>query len=74
LCIGLYQLGAGAYSSPEGKGRFGKEPRHIVLQDEYGVLSAKLLSDRVVELARIVKAGQQTLQKEGVILEGDRDE
>jgi hypothetical protein len=28
--------------------------------------SAKLLSDRVVELARIVKAGQQTLYKEGV--------
>jgi len=36
------------------------------LEDEYGVLSAKLLSDKVVELARIVKAGQQTLQKEGV--------
>ena len=26
----------------------------------------KLLSDRVVELARIVKVGQQTLYKEGV--------
>ena len=62
---GLYQLGSGAYSSPEGKGRFVKEPRHAVLQDEYGILSAKLLSDRVVELARIVQAGQHALQKEG---------
>jgi len=63
---GLYQLGSGAYSSPEGKGRFVKEPRHIVLEDEYGVLSAKLLSDKVIELARIVKARQQTLYKGGV--------
>ena len=62
---GLYQLGAGAYSSPEGKGRFGKEPRHIVLEDEYGVLSAKLLADRVVELTRLIKAGQHALQKQG---------
>jgi hypothetical protein len=28
----------------------------------------------VVELARIVKAGQQTLYKDGVILEGHKDE
>ena len=63
---GLYQLGAGAYTSHEGRGRLEKAPRHIVLEDEYGILSAKLLSDRVVELARIVKAGQQTLYKEGV--------
>ena len=35
-------------------------------ETENGVLSAKLLSDRVVEIARIVKAGQQTTQKEGV--------
>jgi len=61
---GLYQLGAGAYSSPEGKGRFVKEPRHAVLKDEYGVLSARLLADRAVELARLVKAGQRALQKE----------
>ena len=61
---GLYQLGAGAYSSPEGKGRFVKEPRHAVLEDEYGVLSARLLADRVVELAWLVKAGQRALQKE----------
>ncbi|MBU1902862.1 MAG: hypothetical protein KJ573_04645, partial [Proteobacteria bacterium] len=34
----LYQLGAGAYSSLEGKGKFEKEPRHIVLEDDYGTL------------------------------------
>ena len=59
---GLYQLGAGAYSSPQGMGKFQKEPRHIVLEDEYGVLSARMLVDRVVELARIIKAGQEALQ------------
>ena len=55
---GLYQLGAGAYSSLEGKGQLAKEPRHIVLEDDYGTLSARLLLDRVVELSRIIKAGQ----------------
>jgi multimeric flavodoxin WrbA len=55
---GLYQLGAGAYTSPDGKGRFQKEPRHVVLEDEFGVSSAQKLVDRVVELAQIVKAGQ----------------
>ena len=58
---GLYQLGAGAYSSPEGKGKFNKEPRHIVLEDDYGVLSTRMLADRIVELARIFKAGREAL-------------
>ena len=60
---GLYQLGAGAHSSLEGKGRFQKEPRHVVLEDDYGTLSAKMLIDRVVELAWIVKAGQVAIGK-----------
>ena len=59
---GLYQLGAGAYTSPHGEGRFQKAPRHVVLEDEFGVLSARRLVDRVAELARIVKAGQKTLK------------
>jgi hypothetical protein len=58
---GLYQLGAGAYTSPDGKGRFKKEPRHIVLEDAVGVMSAKRLVDRIVELAGIVRAGQEAL-------------
>lgn len=60
---GLYQLGAGACSSRDGKGRFEKEIRHMVLEDDYGVSSAKLLVERAVELARIFKAGQGALQE-----------
>jgi len=57
-----YQLGAGAFTTREGKGRFEKEVRHIVLEDDYGVSSAEGLVDRMVELARIFKAGQAALQ------------
>jgi multimeric flavodoxin WrbA len=57
----LYQLGAGAYSSREGKGRFEKEIRHMTLEDEAGVLSARMLVERVIDLARILKAGTQAL-------------
>lgn len=62
LATGWYQLGSGAYSSREGKGGFEKEPRHLVLEDDIGVMSAKMLVDRMVELARIVKAGQDALR------------
>ena len=34
---GLYQLGAGAYTSPHGEGHFQQRPRHVVLEDEFGV-------------------------------------
>jgi multimeric flavodoxin WrbA len=54
---GLYQLGAGAYSSREGKGRFEKDIRHMTLEDEVGVLSTRMLVERVIDLARIIKAG-----------------
>jgi len=60
---GMYQLGAGAFSSHDGKGKFQKEPRHVVLEDDYGVRSAQMLVDRVIELARIIKAGQEALNK-----------
>ena len=59
---GLYQLGAGACSSPDGKGLFAKEPRHIVREDNYGTLSARMLLDRAVELSRIIKAGQVAIR------------
>ncbi|MFC1886660.1 flavodoxin family protein [Thermodesulfobacteriota bacterium] len=52
-----YQIGAGAFTTREGKGRFEKDIRHIVLEDDYGVASAEGLVDRMVDLARIVKAG-----------------
>jgi multimeric flavodoxin WrbA len=57
----LYQLGAGAFSSREGKGRFEKNIRHMTLEDDYGVQSARMLVDRDIELSRIVKAGTQSL-------------
>ena len=60
---GTYQLGAGAFTSRDGKGRFEKEPRHIVLEDEIGMTASKKLADRVIELGRIVKAGHQALHK-----------
>lgn len=60
---GLYQLGAGACLSLDGKGQFAKEPRHIVLEDNYGTLSARILIERVIELSRIIKAGQSAIQQ-----------
>lgn len=59
----VFQLGAGAFSSPEGKGSFEKNTRHMTLKDDLGVQSARMLVDRVVELAMIVKAGISSLQK-----------
>jgi multimeric flavodoxin WrbA len=61
---GLSQMGAGACSSREGKGGFEKEIRHMTLEDEYGVLSARMLMDRVIELCRIVQAGTLALKKD----------
>ena len=60
---GLYQLGAAAFASRDGQGRFEKEIRHMVLEDDYGLASARLLVERAVELARIFKAGQGALQE-----------
>jgi multimeric flavodoxin WrbA len=59
----LFQLGAGAFSSREGKGGFEKDKRHMTLEDDYGVQSAGLLVDRIIELATIVKAGLAALKK-----------
>lgn len=60
---GMVQLGAGIYTSREGKGDFEKEPRHLALEDEYGMTSAGMLVERMVELARILKAGQTVLDQ-----------
>jgi hypothetical protein len=34
----------------------------MALEDEFGMESVKSLSQRVLELARIIKTGQQTLE------------
>ncbi|MBU2550790.1 MAG: flavodoxin family protein [Proteobacteria bacterium] len=62
---GLYQMGAGAFSTRNGLGQFEKEPRHLVLEDEYGVMSGRMLLDRVYELARTFQAGRAALEKNG---------
>jgi hypothetical protein len=44
--------------------RFEKEPDPIVREDDYGILSAKLLADRVIELATLVKTGMKAIEQE----------
>ncbi len=56
---GGYPLGAGAFSSRGGLGRFEKEIRHMILEDAYGVAAAERLADRMVELAKMVKTGSR---------------
>lgn len=58
----LYQLGAGALSSEEGKGGLRKGVRHMALEDKYGEASAIRLAERTAELARIVKAGTEAVK------------
>lgn len=56
-----YHLGAACLTSTEGKGRIVKGVRHMALEDKFGMESVKSLSERVLELARIIKAGRQIL-------------
>lgn len=60
---GMVQLGAGIFTSREGKGGFEKEPRHQSLEDEYGMASAAMLVERMIELARILNAGKTVLDQ-----------
>jgi multimeric flavodoxin WrbA len=59
----LYQLGAAAFTSVDGTGKVNKGVRHMALEDPFGVASANLLAERMVELARIMKAGQRALEQ-----------
>ena len=60
---GMYQLGAASFSSIDGRGKVNKGVRHMALEDEFGTASARLLAERMVELARIVRAGQEALER-----------
>ena len=51
-----------ALSSLDGKGKVIKGVRHMVLEDEFGLFSAKEVVQRAVELARIIQAGKRTLK------------
>ena len=57
-----YQLGAACLTSIDGTGKVVKGVRHMALEDEFGMESVENLSQRVLELARIIKAGREALQ------------
>lgn len=50
-------------TSTDGKGKVIRGVRHMVLEDSFGLLSAKAVVTRALELARIVQAGKKALRK-----------
>jgi multimeric flavodoxin WrbA len=56
-----YQLGAASFTSTDGKGRVQAGVRHMAMEDEFGTQSGRFLAERMVELARIVKTGEEVL-------------
>jgi multimeric flavodoxin WrbA len=59
----MYQAGAAFFSSTDGKGKVIKGIRHMALEDEFGAASGRLLAERMLELVRIVRAGQEALEQ-----------
>ena len=59
------QFGAIGLSSDGGSGRFVPEEKLGVLKDKLGMSSARALAKRTVELARIMKPGQEAKRKTG---------
>lgn len=57
--------GGSAFSSLEGLGRREGDDRLLVLRDELGLASAASTVSRAVELARLLKAGREALEREG---------
>ena len=57
------EFGAVGVSSDGGSGLFVPEEKLGVLKDKLGISSARALAKRTVELARIVKAGQEAQGK-----------
>ena len=51
-----------ALTSIGGEGKLVKGCRHMVLEDKFGVASAKGVVWRAVEIARIIKAGKDALR------------
>jgi multimeric flavodoxin WrbA len=58
-----YQAGAGILTSLEGKGKIQKGVSHMALEDDFGMNSAKSLARRVLELAEMIKLGQERLSE-----------
>jgi len=59
---GVSQFGAVGMTSDNGTGKFDPKDRLGVLKDEIGIRSARDLGRRAVEVARIVRAGQEALK------------
>jgi len=57
--------GAMGLSSPYGEGSFDPEDKLPILKDEWGIKGAENIAMRVVEVARIIKAGMIALTREG---------
>ncbi|MDY6793996.1 MAG: flavodoxin family protein [Actinomycetota bacterium] len=55
--------GGSAFSSLEGTGRREGEDKKLVLKDDLGIASAVSTVSRAVELARVIKAGRQSLHR-----------
>lgn len=56
--------GAVGLSSEHGSGAFNPKERLGVLKDEYGLTGARNLGQRVVEVARLMKAGREAVKGE----------
>jgi hypothetical protein len=48
-------------SSLDGKGKVTRGARHMVLEDSFGIATAKQVVQRAVELAKIIQAGKKAL-------------
>jgi multimeric flavodoxin WrbA len=51
-----------ALTSLDGKGKRTKGVRHMVMEDTFGLYTAKEVVQRAVEIARIIQAGKKALQ------------
>jgi multimeric flavodoxin WrbA len=51
-----------AFTSLDGKGKTTKGARHMVMEDTFGLFTAKEVVQRAVEIARIMQAGKKALQ------------
>ncbi|GAW93807.1 flavodoxin family protein [Calderihabitans maritimus] len=58
--------GAGAFSSIGGTSKFDPKDKLQVLKDEWGLKQGRDIVLRVIEVARIVKAGKEALVKNGI--------
>ena len=62
--FGMIPVGRGglALTSLDGKGKITKGIRHMVLEDGFGVLTARGAVQRAAELAKIIQAGKKALK------------